>query len=84
LFENQRSLSQDGFRQFAESVGLDMNRFNDCLDSRKYQGDVEADYHAGEKIGVNATPAFFINGRYLSGAQPFEAFQKIIDDELGN
>ena len=43
---------------------------------------VDADIKAGEEAGVNGTPAFFINGRMLSGAQPFEAFKKIIDEEL--
>jgi protein-disulfide isomerase len=43
---------------------------------------VEADMRAGEEAGVNGTPAFFINGRMLGGAQPFEAFKHIIDEEL--
>jgi protein-disulfide isomerase len=43
---------------------------------------VEADYRDGDDAGVNGTPAFFINGRMLSGAQPFDAFKKIIDEEL--
>lgn len=45
---------------------------------------MEADYRDGERLGVTGTPAFFINGRFISGAQPFEAFKAIIDDELGN
>ena len=45
---------------------------------------VEKDYRQGESLGVTGTPAFFINGRFLSGAQPFEAFQAIIKDEIGN
>jgi protein-disulfide isomerase len=83
LFENQRALSQDNFRQFAQNAGLDMREFNECLDTRKYQDAVNEDYRGGEKFGVNATPTFFINGRFLSGAQPFEAFQTIIDEEIG-
>ena len=43
---------------------------------------VEADIDAGNDAGVNGTPAFFINGRMLSGAQPFEVFKRIIDEEL--
>lgn len=43
---------------------------------------MDEDARAGSKAGVRGTPAFFINGRFLSGAQPFEAFQTIIDEEL--
>ena len=43
---------------------------------------VENDIRMGNDAGVNGTPAFFINGRLISGAQPFEAFKKIIDEEL--
>jgi protein-disulfide isomerase len=59
-----------------------MPRFNACVDSHKYAPTVEADIVAGNEVGVNGTPAFFINGRMISGAQPFEAFKKIIDEEL--
>ncbi|MCZ6670393.1 MAG: thioredoxin domain-containing protein [Acidobacteria bacterium] len=54
------------------------------FDSGEFRDDVEADYRDGERLGVTGTPAFFINGRFISGAQPFEAFKAIIDDELGN
>jgi protein-disulfide isomerase len=67
----------------ASDLDLDENAFGQCLDSRKYRERVEKDYREGSGIGVNATPAFFINGRLLSGAQPFDAFKAIIDDELG-
>ena len=63
-------------------LGLDAARFNACVDSHKYARCVEADISAGNDAGVNGTPAFFINGRMISGAQPFEEFKKIIDDEL--
>ena len=63
-------------------VGLDAGRFNACLDSHKYAAVVEADIRMGNDAGVNGTPAFYINGRMISGAQPFEAFKKIIDEEL--
>ena len=64
------------------AVGLDATRFNACVDSHKYASVVEADIRMGNDVGVNGTPAFFINGRMISGAQPFEAFKKIIDEEL--
>jgi protein-disulfide isomerase len=63
-------------------LGLDASRFNACLDSHKYAKQIDADIEAANEAGVNGTPAFFINGRALSGAQPFEEFKKVIDDEL--
>ena len=59
-----------------------MPRFKAALDSKKHEADIKADAEAGNKIGANGTPAFFINGRLLSGAQPFEAFKHIIDEEI--
>ena len=57
-------------------------RFNTCVDEHRYKAVVEADQQAGNDAGVNGTPAFFVNGRLLSGAQPFEAFKRVIDEEL--
>ena len=67
---------------FAKEVGLDAAAFETCRSGRKYQSQVQADIIEGTKLGVNGTPGFFINGRFLSGAQPIEAFSKIIDEEL--
>lgn len=63
-------------------MGLDAPRFAACLDSHKYAPVVDADIKMATAAGVSGTPAFFINGRLLSGAQPFAAFKTIIDDEL--
>jgi protein-disulfide isomerase len=82
LFANQQRLGANDLKQHAVDLGLDAARFNACFDSHKYTPLVEADINAGNDAGVNGTPAFFINGRMISGAQPFDAFKKIIDDEL--
>jgi len=82
LFANQQRLTVPDLKDHAVQVGLDAPRFNACLDSHKYAAAVEADIKAGNDAGVNGTPAFFINGRMISGAQPFDAFKKIIDEEL--
>jgi protein-disulfide isomerase len=82
LFANQQRLGAGDLRQYAVDLGLDAKRFNACLDSHKNAALVEADIAAGNAAGMNGTPAFFINGRMLSGAQPFDAFKAIIDDEL--
>jgi protein-disulfide isomerase len=67
---------------YANDVGVDPAKFETCRSTRKYQTQVQADIAEGTKLGVNGTPGFFINGRFLSGAQPLEAFTKIIDEEL--
>jgi len=59
-----------------------MPKFNACVDSRKYKDTIEKDIAEGNEAGVDGTPAIFINGRLISGAQPYEAFKKIIDEEL--
>ena len=82
LFTNQSKLSDADLKQHAASLGLDAPKFNDCFDGKKRTKDVEADVAAGTALGVTGTPAFFINGRQLEGAQPFEAFKSVIDEEL--
>jgi protein-disulfide isomerase len=82
LFASPTKLADADLKQAAAELGMDSSRFNDCFDSRKYKAQVEADIAAGNEAGVNGTPAFFINGRLLSGAQPFDAFKRVIDDEL--
>ena len=82
LFANQQRLAVPDLKQHAVEVGLDPARFNACVDSHKYSAVVEADIKMGNDAGVNGTPAFYINGRMISGAQPFEVFKKIIDEEL--
>ena len=82
LFANSAKLSDTDLKQSAAEMGLDAARFNACLDGHKYKSVIEADVKAADAAGVSGTPAFFINGRILSGAQPFEAFKRIIDEEL--
>ena len=59
-----------------------MGKFKAALDSQKGKDAIEADAAAGGKIGAHGTPAFFINGKFLSGAQPYETFKAKIDEEL--
>jgi protein-disulfide isomerase len=76
------SLSSDALQLIADEVGLDRGKFDPCLANQEYASAIDADVAAGEKAGVNGTPAFFINGRMLDGAQPFEAFRELIEEEL--
>jgi protein-disulfide isomerase len=82
LFAAPSRLTDSDLKQHAAELGLDAAKFNACVDSHKYKAQVDADLQAGEDAGVNGTPAFFINGRMLGGAQPFEAFKQVIDEEL--
>ncbi len=82
LFENQGALDADSLKKYAKDLGLDTTKFNACLDSGKMAAEVNADFADGQNAGVSGTPAFYINGIELSGAQPFSEFQKIIDKEL--
>lgn len=82
LFANPSKLADADLKQHAAELGLNASQFNSCVDTHKFRAQVEADMKAGEQAGVNGTPAFFINGRSISGAQPFDVFKKIIDEEL--
>lgn len=82
LFGNQKALSNEDFTKYATEVGLDVEAFKKCFEAGKFTADVKKDAADGQQYGVTGTPAFFVNGRFLSGAQPFEAFKTIIDEEL--
>jgi protein-disulfide isomerase len=82
LFEAGGKLEVPALKQYARDVGLDGDKFDKCLDSDQKKAVVDASQKAGEAVGVNGTPAFFINGRFLNGAVPLDEFKKIIDEEL--
>ena len=82
LFENQRTLGNSNYKQWAEEIGLDTAKFGDCIDTRKYLSAVRKDLVEGQQNGIQGTPGFFVNGRLISGAQPFSVFQTAIDAEL--
>jgi protein-disulfide isomerase len=75
LFANQAKLSAPELKEHAVAVGLTADTFNQCLDSGKYTAEWKKDSEEAGKLGLSGTPAFFINGRLLSGAQ-------VIDEEL--
>jgi predicted DsbA family dithiol-disulfide isomerase len=82
LFASQQALGVPQLKEHAKGLGLDAAKFDKCLDSGEKAKLVETSRKAGEDLGVNGTPHFFINGRPLSGAQPFEKFKELIDIEL--
>jgi protein-disulfide isomerase len=81
LFENQQALTRENLERFAQQIGLDMARFRRALDEHTHRAEIEADQNLARQLGATGTPSFFINGRSLRGAQPFEAFQQLIDQE---
>lgn len=88
LFQRQALWSSapnapDLFKQYAAELKLDAGDFNNCLDNGTYAAEVQKDFADGSSGGVTGTPAFFINGKKLSGAQPFASFKAAIDAELG-
>jgi len=82
LFENQNALDVASLKQYASELGLDAQKFNDCLDSGKKASEVQKDFNDGSMYGVSGTPTFFINGIPLVGAQPYSVFEQIINQEL--
>lgn len=82
MFDHQDTLDPEDLTRAAAKLGLDQARFGECLSSGRHAATVAANLAAGEKAGVEGTPAYFINGRPLGGAQPFEKFKEIIDREL--
>lgn len=89
LFDNQSTWSEKStadaaaaFNDYAGQLGLDTAQFSSCLESDKYAKQVDDDIQAGAGVQVDGTPAFFVNGNRLSGAQPFSEFEKMIEAEL--
>ncbi|MBT5023328.1 thioredoxin domain-containing protein [Candidatus Woesearchaeota archaeon] len=82
LFEDGVVGGVTTFKKYAKELGLDTEEFDECLDSDKHAQEVQDDMAAGSSFGVSGTPAFFINGQKIVGAQPFSAFEAIIEEEL--
>jgi len=82
LFEQGVKGSVDLFKQYAKDLGLNAEKFNDCIDSDSMASEIQKDMSDGQSYGVSGTPAFFINGKFISGAQQFDTFKQVIDAEL--
>ena len=82
LFANQQALDVPALKQHAAALGLDVGSFDQCLDSGKHASIVAADLEEGRKLGIESTPTLFVNGRPVIGAQPYEYFVNVIEEEL--
>jgi predicted DsbA family dithiol-disulfide isomerase len=85
LFQHQRDpngLERPALESYATQIGLNLARFNAALDQRTHQAAVEADAYLAKQADINGTPAFVINGYFLSGAQPYAAFKRLVEHAL--
>ncbi len=82
--ENEGAFTQVNLKKFATELGLDQVKFDNCVDSRIYKPDVEAESSQGQSYGVSATPTVFINGLKLEGAQDYENYKEAIEKALQN
>ncbi len=82
LFTNQTALDDASLKGYASQLGLDNDDFASCYDAKKHDGEVSEDLSAGLEVSVTGTPTFFINGRRVVGAQAYETFKAIIDEQL--
>ena len=86
FFENQKEITPQNVKDKSKEVlgktKIDMAKWEQCFDGSKTLPRIQADMAEAQSVGVNGTPAFIINGRLVSGAQPFQSFKTVIDDEL--
>ena len=82
LFANSRILSKANYLKWAKELGLNVEKFKKALDTGKYKAYVNKDKAQARRFGANGTPTFFINGKRLVGAQPYNRFKALIDSEL--
>jgi protein-disulfide isomerase len=82
LFDNQQKLDRASLEGYAQELGLDVAKFKAALDAQKFKDRIDAEQKLVVSLGAGGTPAFFVNGRKLVGAQPFERFKQVIDEEI--
>jgi protein-disulfide isomerase len=82
VYRSAARADETSLKMMAAAAGLDVAPFMACVASGKHKASLEQDAADAARLGVNSTPSFFINGRPLRGAQPFEAFVQVIEDEL--
>jgi protein-disulfide isomerase len=82
LFSMELGLSDEAYQKYATRLGMNVQSFQECMESNRYEAEVQADYQFAADLGVRSTPTFFINGIAIVGAQPFDVFKQVIDKEL--
>ncbi|MET0591854.1 MAG: thioredoxin domain-containing protein, partial [Polyangiaceae bacterium] len=84
LFEIQPKLEDSDLEGVAKDIGIDVEKAKKAISTHKYKDVIDADADLADNMNASGTPHFFINGRRLVGAQPFEKFKAVIDDEIKN
>ncbi len=84
LFDNQKALEEQDLLKYAKKLRLNRKQFRRDMKDRGLQQKIEGNQEQAQTLGARGTPAFFINGRFLSGAQPFESFSTLIEEELAH
>jgi len=74
--------SYSDYKKWAQELGLDMSKWEKCLNDPAQKQEIQTDINEGSAAGISGTPGFIINGKLISGAQPFSVFQQIIETEL--
>lgn len=82
MFADQQNLGRPAIAEKAKSIGLNIEKFEACLNEGRYRARVDQDVDQGRELGVQSTPTYFINGVLIAGAQPLAAFSEIIDELL--
>jgi protein-disulfide isomerase len=82
MFANNTALTREDLDKYAKEIGLDMARFTQDMDDPKVKDEVLTDQKVANSLGASGTPSFFINGRQLVGAQPFDKFKELIEEEI--
>jgi protein-disulfide isomerase len=82
VFANQAKMNRDQYVAYAKELKLDVAKFSKSMDDATFKPQIEADKAEAAQLGVSGTPAFFVNGKFLSGAKPFEEFAAAINAEL--
>ena len=73
--KNPRSL----FRDFAQAAGLDLDKYDACMDGQRYAARIQASVQEGEALNVGGTPTFFVNGKRFDGHPTSDAFKSLVD-----
>ena len=80
LFAKQGNFSLEELPNFANQIGADVNKFNNCLKDEKYLNDIKKDYSDGELLEISGTPTWFINGYKIEGDIPHDLFIQIVEE----
>ncbi len=84
LLKNSPKLDRDSLIKYAKEIGLDTNKFIDCIDKMRHSALIERDKKLALSLDLYNTPTFFINGRKVVGDVPYEYLKKVVEEELKN